>query len=364
MANNKQVDVDLHDDVDNEIVEDSLDEAKEPKGGGGSDQHAQQVSEPEALGSVDGAENGKQAPARRGDNRNSEKSHLPKTKASMINAMYQKMAKMKKGDLQASYKKMMGEDVELEDESVLESVDTQSELDQLVENEATLSEEFKEKATTLFETALNAKVSEKVTELEESYQEQLDEATNEIKSDLVEKVDSYLNYVVETWMEDNKLAIQNGLRTEIAESFMEKMKDLFTESYIEVPESKVDLVDELAEQVEELEEKLNEQTGNSISMAEELETLKKEKIISEASRGLADTQAEKLKELAESVDFESADAFQKKVDTIKESYFSKKVAGEVEEISESLDDADAESIEVSDVMSRYISAIKATSKVQ
>ena len=122
-------------------------------------------------------------------------------------------------------------------------------------------------------------------------------------------------------MEENKLAVQNGLRTEIAETFMNKMKDLFVESYIDVPESKVDLVDELAGQVEELEESLNKQTGDSIKLVEELETYKRESIIIESSRGMAETQVEKLRGLVENVDFEDEESFASKVETIRESFF-------------------------------------------
>ena len=159
-------------------------------------------------------------------------------------------------------------------------------------------------------------------------------------------------------MEDNKLAVQNGLRTEIAETFMEKMKDLFTESYIDVPESKVDLVDELAESVDELETKLNEQTQKVIDTTVELEGYKRNTIIREASRDLAETQVEKLKTLVEDVDFGSEDAFTSKVNTIKESYFSQKIK---EEVSQDIaEDANAQTAEVSDVMGSYLSAIRKT----
>lgn len=336
MTDEKNVEVELHDDI-NEIVEETLEEKKDEG----------EVTEPESVASVDKAANA------------TTKAALPKTKAGMVNAMYQKMNSMKKGDLQAAYGKMMGEDVVVEGEVVAEKVDTVSELDALVESEATLSEEFKEKTALIFEAAVKSKLSEEVSRLEEQYQEELTEEVATIKSDLVEKVDSYLNYVVETWMEDNKVAVQNGLRTEIAENFMDKMKDLFIESHIEVPESKVDLVDELAGQVEELEEKLNSQTGESIKLSEELEVLKRDAIIAEASRGLADTQAEKLKGLVESIDFESVESFTSKVATIKESYFSQKISEEVEAIDEEPETV----VEVSSQMDSYLSAIRKTSKL-
>ena len=237
------------------------------------------------------------------------------------------------------------------------TVDTSAELDALVESEATLSEEFKQKTAILFETALKSKLSEEVDRLEAQYKEDLAEEVSSTKSDLVEKVDNYLNYVVETWMEDNKLAVQNGLRTEIAETFMEKMKDLFTESYIDVPESKVDLVDELAESVDELETKLNESTQKIIDTTAELEGYKRNTIIREATRDLAETQVEKLKSLVEDVDFGSEEIFAEKVNTVKESYFSKTIK---EEVSQDIAEDASQTVEVSDVMASYLSTIRKT----
>ena len=342
---NKQVEAELHESDINEIVEETLEEAQAPAAQGVKTD-GQAISEPESIASVDKAANA------------TSKASLPKTKAGMINAMYQSLNKMKKGDLQAAYNNMM-EGTDLED-VIAEETDTRSELAAIVEGEATLSEEFKEKTSVIFEAAVKTKLSEEVTRLEEQYTEELAEEVDSIKTDLVGKVDSYLNYVVESWMEENKLAIHSGLRTEIAEGFMEKMKDVFTESYIDVPESKVDLVDELALQVEELEEKLNSTTGDAIQLAEELETYKRDSIIAEASRGLADTQAEKLKGLLETVDFESEEAFTSKVTTVKASYFSKEIPEQLEE-SVVTDDADEE-IEVSSMMEGYISALRKTSK--
>jgi len=205
---------------------------------------------------------------------------------------------------------------------------------------------------------VKSKLSEEVDRIEAQYKEELSEEVASIKSDLVEKVDSYLNYVVESWMEDNKVAIQNGLRTEIAETFMDKMKDLFVESYIEVPESKVDLVDELASQVEELEEKLNTQTGDAIKLAEELETYKRESIIAEATRDMAETQVEKLRGLIENVDFDDEASFKMKVATVKESFFKAEKVSVQETIEE---EADAE-VEVSSVMEQYLKTIRQTAK--
>lgn len=338
--------VELHDEqINDEIVEETLEEAA-PVAKGKPDADA--VTEPESIASVDKAADAtKQAP-------------VPKTKAGMINAMNMHLQKMKKDDVQASYKKLVqGYNESVEDgegDVVAEtSIDTTAELDALVESEATLSDEFKAKTAVIFEAAVKTKLSEEVDRIETEYQENLSEEVASIKSDLVEKVDSYLNYVVETWMEENKLAVQNGLRTEIAETFMNKMKDLFVESYIEVPESKVDLVDELAGQVEELEENLNTQTGTNIKLAEELETYKRDSIIAEAARGMAETQVEKLRGLVENVDFEDEESFASKVETIRESFFKQE---KVESVSEITTEEPETTVEVNGMMEQYLQAIK------
>jgi len=333
---------------DNDVVE----EAHDPKN-----------AEAQSVASVDKAgENTSQAPARKGDKKNSEP--MPKTKAGMINAMHGMMTGMKKDKLMAAYGKMMGEDVSVDDieDTIAEDqeldikVDFSEDLNALVESEATLSEEFKAKTAVIFEAAVKAKLSQEIDRLEEAYKEELETELASTKEQMVEKVDSYLNYVVETWMEENRVAVQAGLRTEIAETFMDKMKDLFIESYVEVPESKVDLVDELASANEELEESYNDAMTKSIALAEELEDLKRDAVIREASKDLAETQVEKLKTLAEDIDFEDETTFAQKVATIKEAYFAKKTAESA--IVEDTSDEDTPSVEVSDVMSQYLNAIR------
>jgi len=300
------------------------------------------------------------APARTGDKSNSEP--MPKTKAGMINAMYGKLNAMKKVDLQAAYGKMMSEEVELEEEEVVAEADTHSEeLAALVESEATLSDEFKAKTAVIFEAALKSKLSEEVERIEATYEEKLAEETAAQKGELVEKVDSYLNYVVEQWMEENKVAIQTGLRAEIAENFMEGLKNLFTESYIDVPESKIDLVDDLADQVEELEEALNKTTADAISLSEEVEGLKRAAIVAEAASELADTQKEKFYSLVEGVDFDDAEQFASKVATIKESFFAQATVETEEEITEETD-GDVDTEEVSPFMEQYLSAMRKINK--
>lgn len=351
---NQNQDVDLYDD-ENEIMEA---QGHDPKNA-----EAQSVASVDKAGDATGT-----APKRKGDNTKKDPMpKLPGTKAGMINAMYQKAAGMKKEDLAALYGKMFAEGIDLEDDAVLETADFDYEADfsedlnAIMADEATLSEEFKEKTATIFEAAIKSKLAEEIDRLEEKYHEELAEEIESTKSDLVEKVDSYLHYVVEQWMEDNKLAVQTGLRTEIAETFMNNLKDLFTESYIEVPESKVDLVDDLAEQVEELETQLNSTTADAIEMAEELEAYKRDAIIAEATRDLADTQVEKLKSLVNDIDFDDEDAFASKVATVKESYFKKSN----KTISESADfdseDDDGNTVEVSGAMAQYLTALNRTS---
>lgn len=296
---------------------------------------------------------------------------MPSTKAGMINAMYQEMNKMKKADLQASYGKLMAsmhmkkEDVDVEDaapalheKAAAVQADFSADMSALVESEATLSEGFKDKAAVIFEAAIKSKVSDEVARIESELQEEFAEEVQTAREEMIEQVDGYMNYVVEKFMEENKLAIENGIRTEIAEDFMGKLKDLFTESYIEVPESKVDLVDELSEQVTDLEARLNEATETAIEQTQFMEELMRDAIIRENSRDLAETQVEKLKSLAEDLDFEDPEAFASKVATIKESYFTKK---KVVVAEEQLDES-AEEQEVSGSMAMYVNALKKTIK--
>lgn len=199
-----------------------------------------------------------------------------------------------------------------------EEVDTH--VNALLEGEG-LSDDFKEKASIIFEGAVNSKVDATVENLKEQFDVQLEQATQEVRSELSEKIDSYLNYVVEQWMEDNKLAVESGLRTELTEDFIGGLKTLFEQHYIDVPEAKVDIFDDLSERVEELEDKLNAEIDKNIQLEEKLNLKEKEGIIEESSSDLSDIQTEKLKELAEAVDFSTTEDFNQKIQTIKESYF-------------------------------------------
>lgn len=346
--------IELYDEVENEdeVVEEGTHDPKNAE--------AQSVASVDAAGDKTGT-----AKKRKGDN--TKKDPMPKSKAGMINAAYNHMAKMKKEDLAVALNKLMSEDYDIEEGEQAEAAeieyqaDFSQDLNALISDEATLSEEFKGKAEVIFEAAIKSKLSEEIDRLEAKYEEELSEEVESAKSDMVEKVDSYLNYVVEQWMEDNKVAIQAGLRAEIAENFMTGLKGLFEENYIEVPESKVDLVDDLADTVEELEESLNATTAKAIQMAEELEVYKRDAIIRESARGLAETQVEKLKSLVEDVDFEDEETFAQKVATVKESYFKKDVIESTEAAYTDAEEGDAP-IQVSSSMDQYLKALQKTQK--
>jgi len=341
-------DVDLHDD--NDVVE----EAHDPKNA-----EAQSVAATDKASEVT-----KKAPARKGDN--TKQDPMPKTKAGMMSAAVGAMQSMSKeklsgvlGTLQAGTDPEAFDGDTIAESEIQYQADFSDDLNALVNEEATLSEDFKAKAEVIFEAAIKSKLAEEIDRLEEKYNEELAEEVESTKAELVEKVDSYLNYVVENWMEENKIAVQTGLRTEISETFMNSLKDLFTESYIEVPESKVDLVDEMAAEINELEEAHNTAVAKSLEMQEELEYLSREHIIREHASDLAETQVEKLKSLVEDVDYDDWDSFSTKVLTVKESYVTKKVT-ESADIEEE-DNGDA-IVEASGSMAQYLSAIQKTNK--
>ena len=188
-----------------------------------------------------------------------------------------------------------------------------------------LSEEFKTKASTIYEAAVMSRVESIVEEVEAQLTEQFEIAVEEIKEDLAAKVDDYLNYMVEEWMKENEIAIEKGLRAEVVEEFMAKLRDLFVESYIDIPTEKVDVVEELMTKVEELESSLNEQISKSVELTKELNEQKKIEAIYAVCEGLTQTQVEKMKTLAENVDFTTEEDFSDKLDVLKESYFKSNV---------------------------------------
>jgi hypothetical protein len=191
-----------------------------------------------------------------------------------------------------------------------------------------LSEDFKVKATTIFEAAVKQKVEEEIARLEEAYAETLEEHVAEIQEQLSSNVDDYLNYVVEHWVSENEVAIDAGLRTEVTEDFISGLRNLFAEHYIDIPEDKVSVVEEMANKVAELEEKLNEEIEFNVSLKKVLNESRRNEIIESACSGLVDTQVEKLKTLSEGLDFTSAAEFSQKINVLRESYFTPSVKTE------------------------------------
>jgi hypothetical protein len=186
-----------------------------------------------------------------------------------------------------------------------------------------LSEEFKEKTKTIFEAAVKAKLAEQTKKIEEAFEARLSEQVETVKAELAEKMDKFLTYVAEEWKKENELEIHNGIKLEMVENFMQGMKNLFEENYVELPEDKYDVLEEMTQKLDEMEEKLNEQIEKNMSLNGTIKTFVKESVVAEVSKGLAQTQAEKLASLAEGVEFESEESFKAKLETIKENYFPK-----------------------------------------
>ena len=216
-----------------------------------------------------------------------------------------------------------GHEDEKEDKAMMKKMmakkGLKEDIDALLQGED-LSEEFVSKATTIFEAAVMSRVEEIAEEVEAQLHEQFEQAVEELKEDFASKIDDYLNYMVEEWMKENELAIESGLRAEIVEDFIGGLKNLFAEHYIDIPEEKVDVVQEMAEKVEELEAKLNEEIQNSIQVRKELNEQKKIQAVQAVCEGLTQTQVEKLKSLAESVEFTTEEEFTEKLGTLKEAY--------------------------------------------
>lgn len=300
---------------------------------------------------------------------------VPKTKAGVINAALEMFKKAKKEDAQKLYAKLTkveeSEDDGTVDKAVdtvakdkkapkakLEAADYSEDLDILVAEEATLSDGFRVKAGAIFEAAYASKVGAEIDRLEGEYAQNLEEEVADIQSSLVEKVDSYLNYVVENWMKENEVAVETGLRSEIAEDFMSALQVVFKEHYIEVPEGKVDLVDELSSQVAELEESLNKTTEENIRLYESTQSLERAEIVRRHSSGLAETEAEKLSSLVEDIEFDNAESFEMKVSVVKESYFKQDVTESVDEVNAAIGNQEADEVQsISNSMAAYTQAI-------
>jgi len=260
-------------------------------------------------------------------------------------------------------KKKSEEDDEEEDdeEEVKEDFNIEEDVSALLEGEE-LSEEFQEKARIIFEAALRSKVSDIKEALEEQYGQRLFEEVEEIKSTLQERIDSYLEYVADEWFEENALAIEHGLKTEITESFLSGMKGLFEEHYVTIPEDRYDVLENMVDKLDEMETKLNEQIERNISLNKRLAESVADGILDQVSEGLAATQKEKLASLAESVEFESEEEYREKLETLKESYFPSRMvspSAKTETLSEGVDRAPEN---VTGSMAAYLRTLSSFSK--
>ena len=255
---------------------------------------------------------------------------------------------------------------DMKEESEEDLIDVSADVEALTKDED-LSEDFKSKAATIFEAAVKSKINDAKKKMHASYEEKLKEEVETAKSELVEKVDSYLNYVVEEWMQDNKLAIERGIKGEIAEDFISGLKKLFEDHYIDVPDEKYNVLEDQASKIEDLEKKLNEQIEKNVEQNKAIGELKRQDIIDEASKDLADTAKEKFNKLAEEVEFSNEEDFTTKVSTIKESYFGAK-----KESSTDIDDVavaggsddQVDPADLSNSMAAYTAAISKTKDIK
>jgi len=264
----------------------------------------------------------------------------------------------KKKEMKAGYHKEQADDSE-------ESYDVKADVDALV-GDSDLSEEFKNKAATIFEAAIKSKVKAETAKLEEEYAKKLEENTESQKAELVEKVDSYLNYVVEEWMKENEIAIERGIKGEIAEDFISGLKKLFEDHYIDVPDEKYNVLEDQASKIDSLEKKLNEEIEKNVELHKHNGELKRQDIIDEMSKDLADTAKEKFDGLVESVEYSTEKDFRNKVETLKESYFGAK---EEVKSNDNFDDVAAgaeptETVDLSNAMAAYTAAIKKTKDIK
>jgi len=272
------------------------------------------------------------------------------------------MKKMAKEEVATEEEVLEEDQIETSEEVVAETeeYDIEEDVNALLGGEE-LSEEFREKAKTIFEAALSSKVREIQETLETQYAEKLAEEAQSLKGELQERVDSYLEYVAQEWMTENQLAIEHGLKTEMTESFLSGMKGLFEEHYVTIPEDKYDVLESMVEKLDDMETKLNEQIDKNISLNQRLAESVADGILDSVSEGLASTQKEKLASLAESVEFESEEEYREKLETLKESYFSRTTTAKSEApqtLSEGVDSTSAPTGASMDAYLRTLGAFK------
>ena len=252
------------------------------------------------------------------------------------------------------------DDKEIVAETAEEEIDLSSDVKALVSADADLSDEFKEKAATIFETAVKTRIKEQESKIKAQYEEKLSKESETIKGAMAEKVDAYLNYVVEEWMKENELAVERGIRTEIAEDFITGLKTLFKEHYIDVPEEKYNVLDDLTNEKDKLEDKLNEKIKENVELNKQVGEFTREKLIGEVGSDLADTELEKFHSMAANVEYDNAEKFKEKLETVKESYFPKtkqETASTKDEVDSVAANSPEYSGERSDAMAAYTAAI-------
>ena len=273
-----------------------------------------------------------------------------------------KLAEADKAETEEELKKL--EDQKAEIDERIKSISVKEDMEVLMGADDTLSEEFKVKAATIFEAAVKSKIRSEIERIDEQVRSEKGSELETFKEELTEKVDTYLNYVVEEWTKENELAIERGLKGEIAEDFISGLKQLFEDHYIDVPDEKYDVLEAQSEKISELEEKLNEAIQKSVDLTSSNEKLVREQVISEVSEDLADTEIEKFKSLTQDVDFGDEDSFREKLDTLKESYFPKAQpsSSASDETFGDEDGSTAQDVDTTDAMKSYMSAISRNQK--
>ena len=349
--------------------EDDEEEEEEPEVAEGKSSVKKEEGEEEEEGDEDEEE----VPAE--SKKAKKESVIPSTKNQMLKNIYDEVNKMLKSDLAGKYEQIMAstslETVkEVKEETRTQAavtsedigpINVQDDIEALTAGEEGLSEDFKSKATTIFEAAVHAKVVDEVNARMEQQAKEQEAGSKEFQKELTEKVDGYLTYVVEEWMKENELAIERGIRSELVEDFMSGIKTLFTEHYIDIPEEKVDMVDDLFTKVEDLETSLDEEINRGVELQKELAQFKKDDALKQSTKDLADTDSEKIAKLAEGIEFENTEQYIEKLNVLKESYFPKtdSVTSEITETDDTIELTEEQSPEkIDESMKHYTSAIK------
>ena len=279
----------------------------------------------------------------------------------MLAAHASKLSEAGKAETEEELKKL--EDQKAEIDERIKNISVKEDMEALMGADDSLSEEFKVKAATIFEAAVKSKIRSEIERIDDQVKSEKETEMDTFKEELTEKVDTYLNYVVEEWTKENELAIERGLKGEIAEDFISGLKQLFEDHYIDVPDEKYDVLEAQSEKISELEEKLNGAIQKSVGLTSSNEKLVREQVISEVSEDLADTEIEKFKSLTQDVDFGSEESFREKLDTLKESYFPKtQPSSTSEETFGDEDGSTAKDVDTTDAMRTYMSAISRNQK--